>query len=129
MYFILCLLVSHFLQAQRLNKLLKKFHCEVKELTSILSKSRSSSFMTYNSWAMKSNINSLKHLASFDLNPGSSKLAVGMVTEVTGTTGISKRQCVSFRNLLHLRHNTSYGTPRHAEAASGHSYCKEDNYT
>lgn len=46
----------------------------------------------YNSLAMKSNIILLKHFASFVFNPGSSKLAVWMVTGVAGTTGISKRQ-------------------------------------
>lgn len=48
--------------------------------------------MIYNSCAMKFDVNSLKHFTSFDLNPDSSKLAMGMVTEVTSTTGISKRQ-------------------------------------
>jgi len=81
--------------------------------------------MIYSSWAMKLDVNSLKHFINFNLNSDSSKLATGMVTDVTSTTGISKRQSV---RLLSWRCNTSYSTTESAAAVSGHSYYK-DNYT
>lgn len=79
--------------------------------------------MIYKSWATIFDVNSLKHLTSFDLNWDSSKSAVGMVTEVPGTTGISKRDWV-----LETYIAGAYKTPAAHPRVQRHSYYKDNGY-
>lgn len=80
--------------------------------------------MTYKSWATKFDVNSLKHLKSFDLNWGSSKWAVGVVIEVTDTAGISEREGV-----LETCIAGAMTTPAAHPRAQEQSYYKDNDCT
>lgn len=80
--------------------------------------------MIYKSWATKFDVNSQKHLTSFDLNWDSSKWAVGVVTEVTDTAGISKREGV-----LETCRAGAVTTPAAHPRVQKHSYYKDNDYT
>lgn len=80
--------------------------------------------MIYKSWATKFDGNSLKRLTGFDLNWDPRKSAVGMVTEGTGTTGISNREWVLETDLA-----GAITTPAAHPRVQKHSYYKDNDYT